>query len=238
MPWVCARAKRMAPWLIIPVKSLTQGKSRLARVLGPERRRDLNELLLRRMLATAARFPGRRRTAVVSGCDQALAVAEQSGVTALREPRRRGLNAAVTWALGRVRARRAAPVIVAACDLPRLRAGDLRALAQAGARLPRGVLLCPDEGCSGTNALHLGPRAQLRFRFGAASLRRHVREARRRGVTVELHRSARIAADIDTPAELRRWQQELRHQRRRGRYQGPPPGAVKKRRKSAKKAAG
>jgi 2-phospho-L-lactate/phosphoenolpyruvate guanylyltransferase len=198
----------MRPWLIIPVKSLAHGKSRLAAVLSARGRRQLNELLLRRMLATAALFPGTQRTAVVSRCEETLTIARHCGVLALREPRRRGLNAAVASALRRVRARGATAVMLAACDLPRLRTRDLRAMARAGA-LVRGLLLCPDTSGSGTNALYLAAGTVVRFRFGRASLRGHLREARRRGLPVRLHRSARIAADIDTPAQLRRWRREL-----------------------------
>ncbi len=241
----------MRPWLIIPVKSLANGKSRLAPVLSARGRRRLNERLLRRVLATAARFPGVGRTAVVSRCQETLTVAERYGATALREPRRRGLNAAATSALRRVRARGAAAVIVAACDLPRLRARDLRAVARAGARLVGGLLLCPDTSGTGTNALYLAAGTVMRFRFGRASLRGHLREARRRGLPVRLHRSARIAADIDTPAQWRRWRRERQRPARArvrewSRAESLPAeqaataarAAVKKRRSGAEKAAG
>jgi 2-phospho-L-lactate guanylyltransferase len=191
--------------LIIPVKSLAGGKSRLAPALTPARRRELNSWLLRRMLAAATLYPGRERTLLVSRCAAALALGRSAGVHCLPERRPHGLNRAASQALRSVRARGAGAVMLAACDLPRLRALDLRQLARRGARMSRGLLLCPDEQRRGTNALYLSPGVSLRFCFGRDSLRRHQAEARRRSLPVQLHRNRRLASDIDTVTQLRRW---------------------------------
>jgi 2-phospho-L-lactate guanylyltransferase len=200
----------MRPWLLIPVKSLSGGKSRLARVLGAAGRRALNEQLLHRMLKVATRFPGMRRTTVVSRCVGALQLAKQYGAYALRERRAEGLNAAAAQALRSLRRRGAGAVLVAACDLPRLRAADLAALARRGSKCTRTLLLCPDESGTGTNALYICRGSSLRFRFGKDSLRRHRREAGRRGLAVGVYLNARIAADIDTPGQWRRWRKPSR----------------------------
>ena len=57
------------PWLLVPVKSLRCGKSRLESALAPAERRRLNEFFLRHMIAVAGQFPGLARTAVVSDAD-------------------------------------------------------------------------------------------------------------------------------------------------------------------------
>jgi 2-phospho-L-lactate guanylyltransferase len=202
----------MRPWLLIPVKSLDGGKSRLASVLSAAARRELNEQLLHRMLKVATRFPGMRRTAVVSPCGGALELAKQYGAYAIRERRPRGLNAAAAQALRSLRRRGAGAVMVSACDLPRLRADDLSALARRASQCRRTLLLCPDESGTGTNALYICRGSSLRFRFGKDSLRRHRREARRRGLAVEVYLNARIAGDIDTPGQWHRWRN---HPRRR-----------------------
>lgn len=198
----------MRPWLIIPVKSLTGGKSRLAPALTRARRRELNAWLLRHMLAAAAIFPGRERTLLVSRSAAVLAVGRSAGVHCLAERRPHGLNGAALQAVRSLRARGAGAVMLAACDLPQLRPVDLRELARRGARLSHGLLLCPDELNRGTNALYLCAGAMLRFRFGRDSLRRHQAEARRRSLPVRLHRNRRIASDIDTVTQLRRWRRE------------------------------
>jgi len=196
------------PWLIIPVKSLADGKSRLAPALTRARRRELNTWLLRHTLEAAALYPGRERTLLVSRCAAALAIGRSIGVHCLQERRRSGLNGAASQALRSVRARGAGAVMLAACDLPRLRARDLQLLARRGAHLSGGMLLCPDEQQQGTNALFLSSGVALRFRFGRDSLQRHLSEAQRRSLPVKLHRNRRIASDIDTVTQLRRWRAE------------------------------
>jgi len=196
------------PWLIIPVKSLAGGKSRLAPALSRARRRELNEWLLRRMLAAAARYPGPERTLLVSRSAAVLALGRSAGVHCLVERPPHGLNSAAGQALRSVRARGAGAVMLAACDLPRLRALDLRQLARRGAQLTRGLLLCPDEQRRGTNAIYLSAGVSLPFHFGRDSLQRHQTQARRRSLPVRLHRNHRIASDIDTVTQLRRWCEE------------------------------
>ena len=218
------------PWLVLPVKGLSRGKGRLARLLSDASRRRLNELLLRHALTIAAAFPGGRRTLVVSRCAATLALARRYGAGAVRE-RRGGLNAAVTQGVQAIRARSESPVIVIACDLPLLRAHDLRTLSRRGLRLGADLVLCPDESGTGTNAIYIGEGVQLRFRFGAASLQKHLREAQQHGLLTKLYIEARIARDIDTPAQLRRW----RHERRR--ECSRRASAIKKSGGSAKAAA-
>ena len=56
----------MELWLLIPVKSLADGKSRLQAVLADDARRQLNQMLLIRALAAASGYPGVARTGVIS----------------------------------------------------------------------------------------------------------------------------------------------------------------------------
>ncbi len=157
------------------------------------------------MLAAAALYPGRERTLLISRCADALALGRSAGVHCLTERRPHGLNSAASQALRSVRARGAGAVMLAACDLPQLRALDLRQLARRGARLSRGLVLCPDEQGRGTNALYLSAGVRLQFRFGHDSLQNHQTQAQRRSLQVALHRNRRIASDIDTVTQLRRW---------------------------------
>ena len=69
----------MRLWLVVPVKSLRDGKSRLAPVLSVAERRAFNEWLLVRTLQQAALFPGLERTLLVSACEEACACASAQG---------------------------------------------------------------------------------------------------------------------------------------------------------------
>ena len=58
----------MTGWVIIPVKSLVDGKSRLAEVLSPARRRRFNENALSHVIATVRDGFDAEHLLVVSGC--------------------------------------------------------------------------------------------------------------------------------------------------------------------------
>ena len=75
----------MELWLLIPVKSLTEGKSRLQAVLAADARRQLNQMLLIRALAAASGYPGVARTGVISECAGVLGLAGDRGALPIRQ---------------------------------------------------------------------------------------------------------------------------------------------------------
>ncbi len=197
------------PWLLIPVKSLGGGKSRLGPVWDAPARRALNEFLVRRMLQISSEVPGAHRTAVISACEDALLLAKSYGIHAIRQLSEPGLSCAAEEGLAALRGLGATDVLVLASDEPLVRPSDIRDLSERGAR-HREVLICPDKHNAGTNAIYLPCQASLRFQFGEGSCRKHFREALRAGLVPRIYLNKRIAFDVDTPADLRLWLQGYR----------------------------
>jgi 2-phospho-L-lactate guanylyltransferase len=195
----------MKPWLLIPAKSLATGKSRLHRVLEDGARRDLNARLLRRMLATAARFPGHERTAVVSECEDVLRLADERGVRCIRQATGTGLNSAAEEGMDELRKLGAQDVLVIACDEPLVLPSDIREIADVRTRVG-GIVICPDRHYRGTNAILVPCDARLQFQFGESSFAKHCQEALRLGFAPTVHVNERIAFDIDTPGDLMMWE--------------------------------
>lgn len=193
----------MQPWVLIPIRGLQAGKSRLSAVFSRQERAAFNELLLRHVIAAASAAFGPERTVVVSACDQALQAARSVGVQNLRQYGGSGLNHAVTQGVAWLRAGGAGSVLVLAADLPEIVASDLSELASQGGE--GRVLLCADKHGTGTNALLLCEGVALRFAFGPQSCAAHCREAKRSGATPGVCVNERIAFDIDTPEDLRCW---------------------------------
>lgn len=191
--------ERSAPWLLVPVKSLTAGKQRLSGVLDDVQRQRLNRFFLRRTLGVSAGFPGLGRTAVVSDDEEVLAFARSAGARAIRTARR-GLNAALADGRRMLVAEGAAALIVLPVDLPAVRPADLEEVARLGLR--HGMVVCPDRHGAGTNALYVSSAFAPDFRFGADSFRLHQEEARRCGAAPKLLFNANIAMDVDLPADL------------------------------------
>lgn len=185
--------------LIIPVKPLAEGKSRLADVLDADGRLALNRGFLDHALTLADGFPGLGRTAVVSRDPEVLAASVEQGALAIAETGDGGLNDALDQALAAVDPDAQYDILVLPTDLPRANPQDLRA-----ACVPP-LALAPDARGAGTNALFMAAGIRIPFGFGPGSLAQHTNEARRIGIEPVMVRRPGLADDIDTPEDYRAW---------------------------------
>jgi len=195
-----------ARWIVLPVRGIAQGKSRLADTLDAVERARLNRWLLRHTLRVYARWHGSLdRCIVVSACARTLAITAAAGAVALMEPRpARGLNRAIAAGTAYARQRGGRIVLVAACDLPELSAQALDALAGRPWQRAR-IALATDEEGTGTNALEIASRAHFDYAFGADSRMRHVASASARGWGHAVCVHPGLTLDIDRPEDLRAW---------------------------------
>jgi len=190
----------MSVWLVVPLRSLRDGKSRLASALDPAQRSALVEWLLIHTLEQAAEFPGLKRTLVVSPCEEARERASACGARVLDEPAPGGLNQALRHAQRALSDLDAARMLMVACDLPLLRAEDLRQLASASS--VGTVALAPDRSRQGTNGVCLGTRVAFDFSFGPNSFERHLDRVQQLGMRSTIVDTAALAFDVDTPGDL------------------------------------
>ena len=198
-------------WIVIPVRSLADGKRRLAPILGPEERAGLvRRMFLRTLEAAIEAGPP---VLVVSPDPAVLTLARDRGATGLEEPRPVELNHALELAAREAATRGATALLVVSADLPDLEAADLRAMLPPAtaptAPADAVVRIAPDEAGLGTNALYVRPPGLLAFEYGETSCRRHVEQARARGARVKRVERPGLRFDLDTPDDLER------HERRR-----------------------
>lgn len=185
--------------MLIPVKTLALGKSRLSGALSPEHRVRLTEDILRRLFHL---LRGERRVdaiAVVSRDPQLRAWLRGRRVRLLPESGN-GLNAALSEA--RAQLPGAAALLVLPSDLAALSVHDVDAILNAGAS-PGGrcVVIAPDRHGTGTNALLVRPPGLIDFQFGPDSAALHASAARAAGVEPVVYRSESIALDLDSPED-------------------------------------
>jgi 2-phospho-L-lactate guanylyltransferase len=188
---------------IVPVRSLRNGKSRLAPALDPQAREALLREMAERVVGAATASGVVAATLVVSPDVDALRwAAELDGsVIALPQPRELpGLNGAIDagrrWAL----AHDAEAVLSLFADLPFLAAEDVRHLAARA----EPVVLGADRRGEGTNALLLRlawPGSAFEFAFGAGSLGKHLAEADRLGLAAAVECLPGVGFDLDTPED-------------------------------------
>lgn len=196
---------------IVPVKALTQAKSRLADLLTPDERGDLMLAMLRRVLHALLAFQSAAASIsavwVISADPRVMALASDLGARPLLDTAG-DLNAALE--LGRAAAVRAGAeaMLVIMADVPLLTRADLEALTAALAGGAE-VVIASDQAGSGTNALGLALPSTFPFRFGSDSWRQHIAVARARGQRVQIYTSPTLGLDVDTPENLIHYQHQL-----------------------------
>ncbi len=188
----------LTPFVIVPVKPLAEGKSRLDGVCSQVEREALNHAFLQHTLAVTGETPGARQTIVVSRDGDVLAEAAAHGAHAVAEPGGAGLNAALAAARAEAVMLGATAILVLPIDLPLLSPADIGDLIADPGDGPC-ARIAPDEAGTGTNALYLAPPAAIGFHFGRNSFAAHVAAARGAGLAPGIVQMANIAFDVDTP---------------------------------------
>jgi 2-phospho-L-lactate guanylyltransferase len=189
----------MSMWAIIPVKYLSEAKSSLREILGPEQRQRLVLSMLADVLNAIRQAPSVSGVAVVSPDRKVLDFAGLHGATCIVESSL-DLNGALKSAIEKVVGRGATSVLIIPGDLPLLKSVDIENLT-AMATAKRDVVIAPSKA-NGTNALLIRPPDLINLRFGGESFPLHVQEAVRAGVKPRVYKSPTVATDIDEPADL------------------------------------
>ena len=174
--------------ILIPVKQLDRGKSRLADVLDMEARKALCRFLLDRTLGLVDGLEWRLVTADTQ-------LLEEFGERAIAD-QRGDLNGALEdtiEALG-------GPYVILPTDLPLATKDAVAALIASGP-----VAIAPDRRGEGTNALVVQKPYLMRLHFGSDSFRLHCLEARSQGTEPVILTDPKLAFDLDLPQDYRAW---------------------------------
>lgn len=176
--------------VLVPVRSFTDAKGRLAPALDAETRVALARHLATTVVLAAAPLP----VLVVSDDPEVGAWAADHGARVLGQTRP-GLDAAVTEGVEVLASEGVDRVVVAHADLP---LATSLAVAADGAE----VTLVPDRRRDGTNVIGLPARCGFRFAYGPGSFTRHRDEARRLGLGPRVVADDALGWDVDHPEDL------------------------------------
>jgi 2-phospho-L-lactate guanylyltransferase len=190
----------MSLWAIIPVKPLRRGKSRLAGVLSEEERTVLNITLLENTLRTLKQVQEIDQILVVSRDTGALALARDFKARTVQEGKP-GLNTALKRATIVAQAYAAQDVMILPADLPLINVEDIRTLIGYLIKPPV-VVVAPDRRNDGTNALLVSPAGSIDYMYGVGSFKKHVDQAKVKGMRVEVCNLQSFALDLDIPEDL------------------------------------
>jgi 2-phospho-L-lactate guanylyltransferase len=193
---------------IVPIRSFSEGKTRLINVLSPPQRRSLIEEMFATVISAVRKSGAIARIGVISPDPEVLAAAEALGddVTAIRQGSDRpGLNEAANIGREWAESIGAGAMLMLFGDLPLLTPGDVQSLVRRDAP----VVIATDRHGLGTNGLvlRLGGASgghEFRFSYGPDSRQRHVDEADRLGMEVITAIGTGTAFDLDTIDDLER----------------------------------
>jgi len=181
----------VTPRILIPVRALATGKTRLGAILTPTERTALVKAMFDYVVATAQQVAA---TYILSRDPAVLALADRPLIE-----RASGLNPALEQAsieLGGTE-----PIMVLHADLPLVTTGDLHAML---AMLDcADAVAAPDRRGRGTNALLLARPGLIPYAFGADSLAAYRATAERQGLRIALCSRPGLEHDLDTPEDLR-----------------------------------
>ena len=180
---------------VVPVRSLLEGKSRLADVLSPRRRAALIESMLARVLASLCAAKTVDRIVVVSP-DETLPL--PVGVERLCD-RGVGLNEAIVFARQRL-ADTAGAMLVVAADAPQVTAAEIDRLVERARDVE--IAIVPDRHERGTNSLWMRLPTRFEPQFGVHSALAHVAEARRLGLSHLVLPVPGLSHDVDVERGL------------------------------------
>ncbi len=180
--------------IVIPVRSVATGKTRLASALDQRARKRLIERMFLHVLAQAQALGP---THVVSRDPHLLALARARHARTVAE-QGDTLNLALTQVA------RAAPpdepLLALSADLPLLTEEDLRAMILALDKAD--VVAAPDRAGTGTNALLLSRPGLIDYAFGCGSLDAHRAASASAGLRFAAVERPGLACDIDLPGDL------------------------------------
>ena len=191
----------MSLWAIVPIKPLRRGKSRLSTVLSESEREQLNQSLLIKTITCLKEIKEIDQILVVSYDPTALTISRDYGARTVQESHNTNINKALRKGGMAAKAFNVSSVLIVPADLPFINADALHEMLSKAGNPPE-IIIAPDRRMNGTNALYINPVGILDYDFGMWSFRKHVEQAERKKIRVEIYNNDTLSFDLDIPEDL------------------------------------
>ena len=189
-------------YVVIPVKSLKNVKSRLSTILSREARHRLTFKMLLDVLQTVKQVKNIWEILVVSSDKKILNFAKDLGVETLQEEKDSGVNSAISCALNHLQYDENSALLILPSDIPLITPRDVNVAINLGLE-KQSITISPSLRFDGTNLLLLNPPKVIPTFYEDDSFHKHVAEAFKRNVKVKLYVSWRIMLDVDETEDLK-----------------------------------
>ncbi|MEM3506517.1 MAG: 2-phospho-L-lactate guanylyltransferase [Candidatus Bathyarchaeia archaeon] len=191
----------MSVFLIIPVKKLSDSKTRLSSILSPIERKALMLAMIKDVLKAAKSSKKIDNIILVSSDQNVFKISKEFNIEFLEERSQHGLNNALQNAIKYCIKKNSKSVLIIPADIPLVLAEDLEEI--IGLSESSSIVITPSKNGCGTNALMLSPPNIIQPMYGNNSFYSHIYEAKIKGVETKVYKSYRLALDIDTPKDLK-----------------------------------
>ena len=196
-------------WVIIPVKTLSKTKSRLAPILSSEERASLTVKLLKRLFRVINEVDLIEKVIVVSKDERIARIANEAHHIALAEPQGADLNESIQFAFAHAEQDGATHVLILPSDLPLVTADDLMLFLSLVEEGGETAVVCSDNVQMGTNALLLPVGWSFKFQYGLNSFAKHLDEANIHRLNTCIVDVPNIQFDLDTEADWEQYQHQF-----------------------------
>jgi 2-phospho-L-lactate guanylyltransferase len=200
--------------VLLPVKTFTDAKQRLAQAVDPETRAGLARAMCTDVLKTLARTHVPERVVLFTAADEVIELARPFGFEVVREKSVDGHSAAVNQMVSELLTS-STRILSIAIDLPRLVPSEIDFALDAASEP---VTLIPSRDWTGTNGVVFISPARIAMEYGEGSFRRHLSKAAAAGHRADVMSLPGIAFDIDTPEDLNLFMSDPRKDSETWRY--------------------
>ena len=195
--------------ILIPMRSLNEGKTRLSNLLSPNKREKLIKLLftqlLKKLKTLKNQFPHIfSDILVITPCEEVEKISKDFHVHVLKEQNLNGLNSAVNkglcWSLKNLYD----SCLILPGDIIDPETEDIKKILDMGRKSRNSMVICPSTDF-GTNALFLSLPTRLNFKFGPNSFYEHQKEAKKISIRSIIAPVDSLKDDLDTGKDLEKF---------------------------------
>lgn len=191
---------------IVPIKNLTDVKTRLGNILSADERRLLVEAMAEDVVTALKKTKGLSGVSVITHDTRVEEWARANSLGLIDDTSSNDLSSAISLAAARLRSEGASAVLVVLADTPFAKFQEFREMIGIHNELHKRdtphMLIAPSREDGGTNALIISPPDGMALHYGKDSGRAHGEEAERMGLATMTFIMPGIGHDIDTEIDL------------------------------------
>ena len=192
--------------ILIPMRALNKGKSRLSNVLSPSSRAKIVELLftqlLKKLNILRCQFPWVcSEVVVITPCKKVRKISEECNAIVLEEKIPDDLNAALTQGISWSYENDYNSSLIIPGDIIDPLTEDIKKIITLGKKSPKCMVISPSTDF-GTNALFLSLPTKINLKFGPNSFFEHQKEASKQSIETIIAPLNSLKDDLDTGKDL------------------------------------